>query len=158
MYSDGAINSIVEDLISGLRCGSPYVLLTGSKLNSSGTATSRSSYDTVLYNVLQKSRLCCHRLHVLYHATSGQQIPTTTSANASRLTYNVIFEQHRWRLAIQLYNITNYTTSNILKCSVIKKDIMHNTEMTISYWHSLARKHKLHFQRRMSMNVTNGLM
>jgi len=38
MYSDGAINSIVLDLISGLRVGSPYVLLTGSYWNSSGTA------------------------------------------------------------------------------------------------------------------------
>ena len=30
IYSDGAINSMVEDLISGLLVGSPYVLLTGS--------------------------------------------------------------------------------------------------------------------------------
>jgi hypothetical protein len=30
MYSDGAINSIVDDLISGLRDGSPNVLVTGS--------------------------------------------------------------------------------------------------------------------------------
>lgn len=30
MYSDGAMNSIVLDLISGLLVGSPYVLLTGS--------------------------------------------------------------------------------------------------------------------------------
>jgi hypothetical protein len=37
IYSDGAINSIVEDLISGLLVGSPYVLLTGSYWNSSGT-------------------------------------------------------------------------------------------------------------------------
>lgn len=37
MYSEGAMNSIVEDLTSGLRCGSPYVLDTGSKENSSGT-------------------------------------------------------------------------------------------------------------------------
>jgi hypothetical protein len=29
IYSDGAINSIVADLISGLRCGSPYVFDTG---------------------------------------------------------------------------------------------------------------------------------
>ena len=38
MYSEGAINSMVADLISGLLCGSPYVLVTGSKENSSGTA------------------------------------------------------------------------------------------------------------------------
>jgi hypothetical protein len=37
MYSDGAINSMVEDLISGLLVGSPYVLVTGSYWNSSGT-------------------------------------------------------------------------------------------------------------------------
>ena len=37
MYSEGAINSIVADLISGLRWGSPYVLETGSNENSSGT-------------------------------------------------------------------------------------------------------------------------
>ena len=37
MYSDGAMNSIVDDLISGRRLGSPYVLLTGSYWNSSGT-------------------------------------------------------------------------------------------------------------------------
>ena len=37
IYSDGAINSIVADLISGLRCGSPYVFDAGSKENSSGT-------------------------------------------------------------------------------------------------------------------------
>jgi len=37
IYSDGAINSMVADLISGLRSGDPYDLVTGSKLNSSGT-------------------------------------------------------------------------------------------------------------------------
>ncbi len=37
MYSEGAINSIVADLISGLLCGSPQVLVTGSQENSSGT-------------------------------------------------------------------------------------------------------------------------
>lgn len=37
IYSEGAMNSIVADFISGLRCGSPYDLDTGSKLNSSGT-------------------------------------------------------------------------------------------------------------------------
>lgn len=37
MYSDGAINSIVAERISGRLWGSPYVLETGSKENSSGT-------------------------------------------------------------------------------------------------------------------------
>ena len=30
IYSDGAMNSIVAERISGRLCGSPYVLLTGS--------------------------------------------------------------------------------------------------------------------------------
>ena len=47
MYSDGATNSIVADFISGLRSGEPYDLLTGSKLNSSGT-TNSAIYDNVL--------------------------------------------------------------------------------------------------------------
>ena len=47
MYSEGAINSIVADFISGLRCGSPYVFDTGSKLNSSGTEN-----DTIKMNVI----------------------------------------------------------------------------------------------------------
>jgi len=37
IYSEGAMNSIVEDLISGRLCGSPYVFVTGSNENSSGT-------------------------------------------------------------------------------------------------------------------------
>lgn len=37
MYSPGAMNSMVADLISGRRDGSPYDLLTGSYWNSSGT-------------------------------------------------------------------------------------------------------------------------
>ena len=37
IYSDGAMNSIVADRISGRRCGSPYVFDTGSNENSSGT-------------------------------------------------------------------------------------------------------------------------
>jgi hypothetical protein len=49
MYSDGAINSMVEDFISGLLVGSPYVLLTGSYWNSSGTVEVKLN---LLYAVL----------------------------------------------------------------------------------------------------------
>lgn len=37
MYSEGAMNSIVAFWTSGLLCGSPYDLLTGLYINSSGT-------------------------------------------------------------------------------------------------------------------------
>lgn len=37
IYSEGAINSIVAFWTSGLLCGSPYDLLTGLYINSSGT-------------------------------------------------------------------------------------------------------------------------
>ena len=37
MYSVGAMNSMVADLHSGLRLGSPYDFETGSYKNSSGT-------------------------------------------------------------------------------------------------------------------------
>ena len=49
MYSEGAINSMVADLISGLLCGSPYVLVTGSKENSSGTA--KDTTDLNLWSI-----------------------------------------------------------------------------------------------------------
>jgi len=48
IYSDGAINSMVEDLISGLLVGSPYVLLTGSYWNSSGTTKVNNIWITVI--------------------------------------------------------------------------------------------------------------
>jgi hypothetical protein len=52
IYSDGAINSMVEDLISGLLVGSPYVLLTGSYWNSSGTIQVKNIRTTMLQSVL----------------------------------------------------------------------------------------------------------
>lgn len=39
IYSEGAINSTVAFLTSGLLAGSPYCLVVGSKQNSSGTKT-----------------------------------------------------------------------------------------------------------------------
>jgi len=45
----------------------------------------------------------------------------------------------------------------MLKCQVNERGIT-TENMTASHSHSLARKHKLHFQRRMSINVTNGLI
>lgn len=42
IYSEGAINSTVAFLTSGLFAGSPYCLVTGSKQNSSGTKTKKS--------------------------------------------------------------------------------------------------------------------
>ena len=64
IYSDGAINSIVEDLISGLLVGSPYVLLTGSYWNSSGTTkvnniwiTVLQMFSTLLYNNCDRSHM-----------------------------------------------------------------------------------------------------
>lgn len=46
MYSDGAINSTVAFLISGLLAGSPYCLDVGSKQNSSGTETKHNIHWT----------------------------------------------------------------------------------------------------------------
>lgn len=46
MYSEGAMNSIVAFWTSGLLCGSPYDLLTGLYINSSGTAHTQTNTHT----------------------------------------------------------------------------------------------------------------
>lgn len=46
MYSEGAMNSIVAFWTSGLLCGSPYDLLTGLYINSSGTTHTQTNTHT----------------------------------------------------------------------------------------------------------------
>lgn len=48
MYSEGAMNSIVAFWTSGLLCGSPYDLLTGLYINSSGTRHIQKTLSEVL--------------------------------------------------------------------------------------------------------------
>ena len=49
MYSEGAMNSMVADRTSGLLCGSPYVFVTGSNENSSGTEIIKMSLSVTKY-------------------------------------------------------------------------------------------------------------
>lgn len=49
MYSEGAMNSMVAFWTSGLLCGSPYDLLTGLYINSSGTTHRHTHNKTVYY-------------------------------------------------------------------------------------------------------------
>lgn len=51
MYSEEAMNSIVAFWTSGLLCGSPYDLLTGLYMNSSGTASTHT-HRTSTKNVI----------------------------------------------------------------------------------------------------------
>lgn len=44
VYSGGAMNSIVDEFISGRFVGSPYVFVTGSNRNSSGTENKYFNY------------------------------------------------------------------------------------------------------------------
>lgn len=81
IYSDGAINSMVEDLISGLLVGSPYVLLNGSYWNSSGT----TNVKKVLITMLQafSTPLCndCERSHITDTLPIQQTFPLLSILN-----------------------------------------------------------------------------
>jgi len=82
IYSDGAINSMVEDLISGLLVGSPYVLLTGSYWNSSGTTKVRNIWITVLQ--VFSTLLCsdCERSHITDTLPIQQTFPLLSILNS----------------------------------------------------------------------------
>ena len=81
MYSEGAMNSMVADLISGRLCGSPYVLLTGSKENSSGTEQH-------------------HHNHKLYLASLFLmlQLLSAHAYMTDIFSFFFFFYQHRWIL------------------------------------------------------------
>ena len=54
MYSVGAMNSMVADLHSGLRLGSPYDFETGSYKNSSGTENKSGFFQKI--SIINKNK------------------------------------------------------------------------------------------------------
>jgi hypothetical protein len=94
IYSDGAINSMVEDLISGLLVGSPYVLLTGSYWNSSGTAKVKIKHDLNLLHV------------ILYYAFNNHK--------RSHMVENVLL-QHIFHYLAFLYQFILYHLQMLLQ-------------------------------------------
>ena len=57
MYSVGAMNSMVADLHSGLRLGSPYDFETGSYKNSSGTENKSFFFEkNIKISIINKNK------------------------------------------------------------------------------------------------------
>lgn len=111
IYSDGAINSMVEDLISGLLVGSPYVLLTGSYWNSSGTTNIKKIWITVLQVFSTLFRNDCEISHTTDTLPIQQTFPLLSILNfiTSALTSFI--------LVLDPVNCRDYLQSNEMRIS-----------------------------------------